>query len=884
VPEGPWQWHGSRRRSGRPLVRIILPEQADNIESPDPFAAGASGTPPSVLPAKVEDIQMVDRDAVNSRVEQILAEMTLDEKTDMLVGVEMWHLKGVERLGVPMIRVSDCGHGVTSTGTTDTCATCFPTAVTQAATWNTDLLERMGSALGSEVRAKGNAILLGPMVNIHRMPLNGRSFECYSEDPYLTGKMAAALIRGVQARGVGACVKGCTGNNQQADQSELDVIVDERTLREIYLPNFRIPVAEARPWAIMTSYNGLNGRHSSACRHVLTDIVKNEWGFDGFIVSDWRGTHSSDVVTSGLDLEMPGPGKFMRQEDFLGALADGRLTEPDLDDRVRRLLRAIVRSGAIDGDDAGHAGELDSPAHRQVAREVAEEAIVLLKNEGDLLPLDDRVVKTIAIVGPNAIEARLGGGGSASVAPFYSVSPLAGLRDRCGDSVRVIYEEGCSFLGEMTVIYPEFLSPPGAADGERGLRAEFFNNQHLDGEPVHTMVQTHIDFAWGWAAPGDKVRRNEWSGRWRGTLTPPETGRYCLGAACRSGGLRLYVDGQLVLDRWGSPDGDQSAAGMYESICDHVEVNLTAGRSVEICIEYSKTANKSALRLEWDVPGWADPIERAARAAAEADVAIVCGGLCNSHEGGTNDRTDIDLPGRQVELIEAVAAANPNTVVALAGGTPLGVQPWIDHARAVLETWYGGQEGGNALARVVFGDVNPSGKLPDTFPVRLEDNPAWDNYPGDGTSVHYAEGIFVGYRHYDTRGIEPAFPFGFGLSYTRFNLSNLRLSSDTMAGDETVEVAVDVENIGDRPGKLVVQLYVRDLEASVPRPVRELKGFAKVDLEPGQTRAVDFTLDKSALSFFDSEQNRWRAEPGTFEIQVGTHSRDGQTCPLTYRS
>ena len=836
-----------------------------------------------MLPAQTEDKWMTDQEAVNRRVEQILAEMTLEEKADMRVGVEMWHLKGLQRLGVPRVRVSDCGHGVTSTGTDDTCATCFPTAVTQAATWNTELLERMGAALGSEVRAKGNAMLLGPMVNIHRMPLNGRSFECYSEDPYLTGKMAAALVRGVQSQGVGACVKGCTGNNQQADQAELDVIVDERALREIYLPNFRIPVAEARPWAIMTSYNGLNGRHSSACRHVLTDIVKNEWGFDGFIVSDWRGTHSPDVLTSGLDLEMPGPGKFMRQEDVLGALADGRLAEPDLDDHVRRLLRAIVRSGAIEGDTAGHAGELDSPAHRQVAREVAEEAIVLLKNDGDLLPLSDRAVKTIAVVGPNAIEARLGGGGSASVAPFYSVSPLAGLRDRCGDSVRVIYEEGCGFLGEMTVVYPEFLSPPGAADGERGLRAEFFNNPNLDGEPVYTTVHTHIDFAWGWAAPGDKVRRNEWSGRWRGTVTPPETGRYRLGAACRDGGLRLTVDGRRLLDQWGSPEGGHADISPNQSVCGHSEVDLTAGQPVEICIEYSKTSNKSALRLEWDVPGWADPIARAVRAATEADVAIVCAGLCNSHEGGTNDRADIDLPGRQVELIEAVAAANPNTVVVLAGGTPLGVQPWIHSVKAVLETWYGGQEGGNALARVLFGDVNPSGKLPDTFPARLEDNPAWDNYPGDGTRVHYAEGIFVGYRHYDTRGIEPAFPFGFGLSYTRFNLHNLHLSSDTLSGDDTVEVTVEIENTGDRAGKQVVQLYVRDLDASVPRPVRELKGFTKVALEPGQTRAVGFTLDKSALSFFDPEQNRWRAEPGTFEIQVGTHSRDGQRCPLEYR-
>jgi len=824
-----------------------------------------------------------DEKSDTQRVEDVLVQMTLEEKADMVAGVDMWHFKGVERLGVPSIRVTDCGHGVTSTGTDDTCATSFPTAVGQAATWNTDLLERMGVALAHEVRAKGNAMLLGPMVNIHRMPLNGRSYECYSEDPLLAGKMAAALIRGIQSQDIGACIKGCTANNQQADQTQLNVIVDERTLREIYLPNFRIPVAEARPWAIMTCYNGLNGHHSSDNRHLLTEIVKDEWGFDGFIVCDWRGTHSPDVLTSGLDIEMPGPGKFMRQQDVLGALGDGRMTEDDLDDHVRRLLRVVFRTGLADGDTAHHVAELDSPAHRELARQVAEESIVLLKNSGDLLPLDASSLKTIAVVGPNAEQPRLGGGGSASVAPFYAVSPLDGLRNRCGGAVRVLYEEGCSFLGEMVVVYPQYLSPAGGAEGDEGLRAEFFNNQHLDGTPALTTVHRQIDFAYGWAAPGPRVQRGGWSVRYSGTLTPPVTGRYRIGAACRNGGFRLYVGGELLIDQWGTPPAEGEAPIQHDVVAGHRALDLVAAEPVEVRLEYRKAANKSALRLEWDVPGWGDSVARAAAAAAEADVAMVCAGLCNTFEGGTNDRKGIRLPGRQVELIRAVAAANPNTVVVLSNGTPIDVRDWIDHARAVLETWYPGQEGGNALARILFGDVNPSGRLPDTFPLRLEDNPAWDNYPGDGTSVRYDEGVFVGYRHYDTRGIEPAFPFGFGLSYTEFAYSNLRLSSDAMTGDETVEVSVDVANTGDRPGKDVVQLYVRDVEASVPRPLRELKGFAKVELRPGGSTTVRFALDRMALSYFDVERNRWHAEPGAFDVQVGRHSRDGLSCRLTYR-
>jgi len=619
---------------------------------------------------------------VNRRVEEILSEMTLAEKADMLCGVDMWFLKGVERLGVPSIRVTDCGHGVTATDQERTCATCFPTAVGQAATWNTDLLERMGVVIGREVRALGNSLLLGPMVNMHRMPLNGRSYECYSEDPYLTGKMAAALVRGIQSQDIGACIKGCTANNQQANQQELDVQMDERTLREIYLPNFRIPVEEAKPWAIMTCYNGLNGHHSSSNRHLLTEIVKEAWGFDGFIVSDWRGTHNPDVVTSGLDLEMPGPGKFMRQADIMAALDDGRLTEADLDDHVKRLLRAVVKTGLVDGDTQGQIAELDSPTHRAMAREIAGESITLLRNQNDLLPLDATTMSTIAVIGPNAEQARLGGGGSASVSPFYSVGPLAGIRSRCGDAIHVAYDEGCCFLGASTVIYRDFLTTP---DGQMGLAAEFFGDQQLGGEPTYTTTHEQIDFSWGWAAPGDGAQRNHWSARWTGTLTPPATGRYKLGAACRDGGLRLCINGRVVLDHWGSPGGEHSDISPNEVYCDHAEIDLVEGDPVEIRLEYYKTANKSALRLEWTVPGWADPVERAATVAGEADIAVVCAGLSNTYEGGTNDRTDIELPGRQVELIRAVAAANPNTVVVLVNGTPLNVQPWIDDVPAVLE-------------------------------------------------------------------------------------------------------------------------------------------------------------------------------------------------------
>ena len=414
-----------------------------------------------------EDVKTMHNadEAPAARVEELLRTMTLDEKAAMLCGADMWHLRGIERLGIPSIRLTDCGHGIAATGQVRTTATCFPTAIGQASTWNVDLIQRLGAALGREVRATNNSVLLGPMVNIHRTPLNGRSFECYSEDPLLAGKLAAAFIRGVQSQGVGACIKGIAANNQQKDQVELNVVMDERTLREIYLPNFQIPMEEAEPMGVMTCYNGLNGHHSSSSRHLLREIVKDEWGFEGFIVSDWRGTHNTDVIEAGLDLEMPGPGKFMRQEDILAALAQGRLTHDDLDDRVRRLLRTIVAAMPNLAAGDAFADELDRPQHRLVARQVAEESIILLKNQDNLLPLNLDRVRRIAVIGPSAEQARLGPRGSAAVAPSRSVGPLEGLRNLCGNEATIIYEEGCGYLGQGIVVYPQFLTPAGGKPG-----------------------------------------------------------------------------------------------------------------------------------------------------------------------------------------------------------------------------------------------------------------------------------------------------------------------------------------------------------------------------------------------------------------------------------
>jgi beta-glucosidase len=807
------------------------------------------------------------------RVENLLTSLTLEEKASFLTGRDMWHIKGVERLGIPSIRVTDCGHGVTvvidSAGHNSGCSTCFPTAVGQASTWNRELVQEVGAAIGRETRALGAGILLAPMVNIHRTPLGGRNYETYSEDPFLTGILASSFIRGVQSEHIGAVIKAATANNQQTNQSQLSVEVSERALREIYLPGFRIPVLESHPWGIMTSYNKLNGEYTSASNHLISDIIKNEWQYPGFVVSDWRGTHDIKALYAGTDLEMPGPGKILTKEAILQEIEQGRFTEEELDMRVSRILAAIIRTKSLDDDKSDLNAEWDTPRHHGIAQKAAEEAIVLLQNNGSLLPLDIRDIKTLAVIGPNTREARLGGGGSASVTACHTVSPLDGIKNYCKDDVKVLFEEGCAMKGGLPIIYSEFLSSMDGNHMVEGLKGEYFMGKELKGDPILVRFDDKIDFSWGWAAPCREVERGDYSVRWIGQVMPPVTGEYKIGVHCTEGGVRFYLDGVLLIDHWGDPKNENFEAG-FERISESVKVNMQAGDPREVRVEFHKKANRNSVRLEWEIPGKRDPIDEAVKIAAESDVAIVFAGLSNLYEGGMHDRESLLLPEEQNKLIRSVARANPNTIVVLINGTPVAM-PWIDEVPAILEAYYPGQEGGNAIARILFGEVNPSGKLPETFPQQLEDNPSFGNFPGDPENVKYEEGIYVGYRHYDKNNIEPLFPFGYGLSYTKFEHNNLHVMR---MEDGSVKIEADVKNIGRVPGKEVVQLYVRDLESSIDKPEKELKGFTKVFLEPGQTIPVSMTLARDQFAHFDEHKGQWIVEPGEFELLIGSSSRD----------
>jgi beta-glucosidase len=799
-----------------------------------------------------------------SRIDSLIQQMTLDEKISMLAGADLWHSMAIPRLGIPQFKVTDGPNGARGAwGSMSPKAVCTPVGIALGATWNPELVEKVGQVLADELKVKGAHILLAPTVNIHRTPIAGRNFECFSEDPFLSGMMAAAYINGIQSQGVGACIKHFIANDQEFERNSISSEVDERTLREIYLEPFRLAIRAANPWAVMSAYNRVNGVYACEYDHTLKEILKDEWGYEGIVMSDWFGTYDEGVPAGGLDLEMPGPARWMAAEVVKKALENGSLTESALDDKVRRLLGVLEKAGAFENPVIPQEKGTDRPEHRAVMREAAREAIVLLKNEG-VLPLKN--VKTIAVIGPNAAHAQILGGGSSSVNPHYAVSPFAGINER---DVLVETAPGCFIHKTMPAPAPETLS---TAEGGRGLRLSLFAGTEFEGSPKHVEVTATVQHSW-WEHTVPGVPQESFSAWLEGLFTPRESGLHTLGLFA-VGWCRLYLDDKLVVDHWADADmGLQKTA----------ELELTGGKPYKIKVEYYWKGDPRwrSLSLGHLPPHAADLMAEAVELARHAEVAVVVVGLNSEWEAEGFDRADMKLPGQQDELIRRVVAANPNTVVVLNVGSAVEM-PWADEVPAILQLWYNGQEQGHALADVLFGDVNPSGKLPTTFPVRLQDNPAYINYPGEHGKVRYGEGIFVGYRYYDKKELAPLFPFGHGLSYTNFAYANLKLNADKITAADTLTVSLDVTNTGAAAGQEIIQLYVRDVKSTVARPEKELKAFRKVALKPGETQTVTFTLDKEAFWYFDpstssgqvTSKNTWHVEPGEYEILVGASSRD----------
>jgi beta-glucosidase len=816
--------------------------------------------------------------AMSDRIEDLLGQMTLQEKVSLLAGSDMWHTVAIERLGIPALKMSDGPNGARGGGSLvgGTKAACFPAGISLASTWNTDLVRRIGQALGQETRSKGAYVLLAPTVNIHRSPLNGRNFENYSEDPYLSARMAVAYINGVQSEGVGTSVKHYICNDSEFERNTINSEIDERTLREIYLPPFEAAIREAKSWTIMASYNLVNGVAASEHPYLLTEILRDEWGYDGLVVSDWFMSVKSTApsVNAGLDLEMPGPGVW-RGDLLLQAVERDEVDEATLDTSIRRLLLLLQRTSVFEHPEEPAEQGNDLPEHRALIREAAAEGIVLLKNEGDVLPLLDssgrEKLNSVAIIGPNAKVARIMAGGSAQVNAHYAITPYDGVAAKLGEQVEIGYELGCPNHKQLPQFEMDQLLA-GVEGNKHGWRSDYFDGPALAGSPIYTEISQQPELMWFGSNVNPNFDVHNFSMRATARFTPALTGAYAF--SLTSAGLsRLFINGELAVENWVQQVPGESYFGMGSTEV-RAERDLVAGQEYILTLEYTKNQDGliAAVRPGCLPPLPADGIERAVALASRSDVALIFAGLSGEWESEGFDRPNIDLVGQQNELIERVAAANKRTIVVLNTGSPIAM-PWLEQVAAVVQAWFPGQECGNAIADVLFGDVNPSGKLPQTFPVRLEDNPAYINYPGENGKVRYGEGLFVGYRYYEKKKIAPLFPFGFGLSYTTFDYNNLRLSANSIGPEETLEVQVDVINTGERAGKEIVQLYVRDVQSRLHRPDKELKAFAKVELEPGERKTVSLSLARQALAYYDDLAQAWVAEAGEFEVLVGSSSQ-----------
>lgn len=788
--------------------------------------------------------------------------MTLEEQVSLLSGEDFWSLPAIERLGIAKLRVTDGPNGARGGGSLigGVKSAAFPVGIALGASWNTALAREIGVALAEEVKSKGAHVSLAPTVNLHRSVTNGRNFECYSEDPLLTAQLAGGVIEGLQSQQVAATIKHFVGNESEIERTTISSEIDERTLRELYLVPFEWAVKQAGTWGIMSSYNRLNGTFTSENDWLLDAVLREEWRYDGIVMSDWFGSHSTaETVNAGLDLEMPGPTRD-RGAKLVAAVEAGEVSRETIRTRVLNILRLMERTGALD-DHAAHEERADDrPEHRALIRRAGAEGMVLLKNDG-VLPLVG--AGKIAVIGPNAKTAQIMGGGSAQLNPHYRVSPWDGLVAALGEE-RLGYAAGATNHRFEPVLSGSFT-------------VEYFDNKTLSGDPVHVETQDEAQAFWIGRVGGGKVDPLQFSARLTGSFTPETSGTYRAGIYS-AGTSRLSIGGRPVADAWSQW---QRGRTFFEEGCDEVAgmIELEAGHSYEVVIEFA-TKDVATLGLAAFAAGISLPlgdaaIAEAARVAASAETALVFIGRNGEWDTEGSDLQGIALPGRQNELVEAVAAANARTVVVLQSGGPVEM-PWLDKVAAVVSAWYPGQEAGNAIADVLIGAAEPGGRLPQSFPVRWADNPAHSQdreiYPGLDGKVRYEEGLFIGYRHYDRLGIAPQFPFGFGLSYTQFVLSGLELDSSRFEADGVVSVRVTISNTGERAGSDVVQVYVADPEASLTRPARELKGFAKVQLAAGESRQVEIGLDARAFAFYSPEARHWLVEKGSFVVSVVRHA------------
>lgn len=799
---------------------------------------------------------MTDRD-----IDTLLAAMTLEEQVSLLSGADFWSVAGVARLGIGALVVTDGPNGARGGGglVGGPKAACFPCGIALGATWNPALVAEIGAALAAETRTKGADVLLGPTMNIHRSVTNGRNFECFSEDPWLTAELATAYVQGLQAAGVAATPKHFVGNESEIERTTVNSMIPEVALRETYLAPFEA-VAKAGAWAMMSSYNKVNGSYTAESRWLLTGVLRDTWHWDGLVMSDWFGSRSLEpTIAAGLDLEMPGPARD-RGAALVAAVQDGRVDAAQIRASARRMLHLMQRTGALDRTTPLPEAEADTPAQRALIRRAGAEATVLLKNDGDLLPLAAPSGK-IAVIGPNARRARIMGGGSAQLNANHAISPWQALLDRFGAD-RLLFAEGCTNHRWQ----PLWTGP---------LAVDYFASPDLSGPVVHRQPLTDATQFWVPPIADGKVNPRAFSARISGSFTADRTATYRLGIHA-TGPIRLLVDGALTVDAWTHWTPGRT---FFEEGNDEVTADLTlqAGQTYAVTLEFGAKPGSnldfSAFRAGIGLPLGPEAITEAAELAALADTVVLCLGRSGEWDTEGSDLTDIRLPGDQDALARAVLAANPRSVVVLQSGGPVEM-PWVSEAAAVLQSWYPGQEAGHAIADVLFGDAEPSGRLPQTFPARLQDNPTFSQdpeiYPGLDGKVRYEEGLFTGHRHHDRTGIVPLFAFGHGLGYTSFILENLSGNATSDGAD----FAVCVTNTGTRRGATVVQLYLGPDPLPAGRPRRQLRSFAKVTLDPGESETVRLHADARSFRRWDPAAQDWATIPGRWHVEAGFSAAD----------
>ena len=796
-------------------------------------------------------------------IDQIIKTLTLDEKVSLLSGFNSWYTNKIEKKNIPSIKMSDGPNGVRGDSNSGKSSACFPCAISIGSTWDLSLIKDIGIALGEEAQAKDVDVLLGPTINIHRHPLGGRHFESFSEDPFLTGKIATNYVQGVQSKNVAACLKHFVGNDTEYERHSISSNIDAQTLREIYLLPFEMGIKEGNAKVVMSAYNKLNNIFCSSHQDLLIKILKEEWGFDGYVVSDWGAAlETIENANGGLDLEMPGPSNVWGKA-LIDAVEASEVSEKLIDDKVKRILTVAEFSNRFQKPQIKAEQAIDQPKHRLLLRKAAADGMVLLKNEGSL-PLKKNI-KKLAVIGPNALEAQIIGGGSASLRPHYQIHPLEAVQERLGHETEILYSKGCHTHKYLPKINEELM------EEKDGFLVEYFDGNQFD---KNLILEERLTGSKFWVFEGfakdviSKEERPDISVRFSCTYKPDISGLHEF-EIFGIGKCRLLIDGNELIDNWTSMDPGE-AFFTFGSASKKGVINLQKGETYKIEVQYNFEGNFPAVYIGCQTPDEVDIFQEALETASNADEVILIVGTNSDWETEGNDRADFNLPANQNKLIEAILEANQNTVVVINTGSPIHM-PWEKKAKAIIQTWFAGQEFGNALVDILSGEVNPSGKLPTTFPVKIEDTPAYKNYPGKNLQMNYDEKLLVGHRWYESNSIKPLFCFGHGLSFTSFNYQNLEV---TTGSDFVVTCKFEIQNTGDISGLEIAQCYVGFASPLPGKPYKTLQGFVKEEIGANELKKVEIKLGPRNFSFWSVETNTWQIREGSYQILIGSSSEN----------